>query len=58
MNKNKMGVACSAHGGDKMRTKFLLESLNGKDHLEDLNIDEKVIYKLVSANYDCIGFIQ
>lgn len=49
-----MGVACSTHGGDKMRTEFLLESLNGKDHLEDLNIDEK----LISANYDCIGFIQ
>jgi hypothetical protein len=36
------------HGGDEKCVKnFGLESLKGRDHLEDLGIDGKIILKLI-----------
>jgi hypothetical protein len=36
-----MSGACSKHGGGKreMRAEILLDSLKGRDHLEDLRVD-------------------
>jgi hypothetical protein len=43
-----MGRACIMHGRDeKIHTKFWLEKLKGKDHLEDLGIDGKIILELI-----------
>jgi hypothetical protein len=33
----------------EMRTKFCLESLKGRDHLEDLGADERIILKSISG---------
>jgi hypothetical protein len=38
-----MGRAHSKHGRDKMHKIFLLGNLKGRDHLEDLGIDGKII---------------
>jgi hypothetical protein len=43
-----------------MHTKSLLENPNGKDHLEDLDADERTIQKRILNKLDgkfCIGFI-
>jgi hypothetical protein len=43
-----MGRACSARGRDeKMRIKFRLESLNERDHSEDLGADVMIILKSI-----------
>jgi hypothetical protein len=38
-----MGGACSMHGDIKMRTKFWLENLKGRDHLEDVGKDGTIL---------------
>jgi hypothetical protein len=38
-----MGRACSTHGRDEMHTKFWLENMKGRDHMEDLGIDGNLI---------------
>jgi hypothetical protein len=38
-----MGGACGTHGRDEVHTKFWSENLKGRDHLEDLGIDGKMI---------------
>jgi hypothetical protein len=40
---NDMGWACSAHGKIEMHTKFWLGSLKGRDHLEDLAVEGRMI---------------
>jgi hypothetical protein len=46
-----MGGACSAHGIDKKTLKFSLENLKGRDHLEDLGADGRVILKWMLGKY-------
>jgi hypothetical protein len=42
-----MGRACTMHGGDeKCVQNFELGNLKGRDHSEDLGIDERIILKL------------
>jgi hypothetical protein len=36
-----------------MRTKFLLGSLKGKDHSEDIGIDGKIILKWFTRKLSC-----
>jgi hypothetical protein len=44
-----MGRACSTHAGDyEIHTKFLLASLLGRDHSEDLGIDGSIMLKNAS----------
>jgi len=38
-----MGGTCSMRVTREMHTKFLSESLKGRDDLEDLGVDERVI---------------
>lgn len=41
-----MGGACSQHGGDKKLSKwFWLESLQGRRHWEDQDVDERLIIR-------------
>jgi hypothetical protein len=50
--EGKMGGACSMCGGDeKMRTKFWLESLKGRDHSEDLGVDRVIILKWILGKW-------
>jgi hypothetical protein len=50
MIKSRM-MRCAVHVARikrlEMRTNFLLENLNGRDHSEDLGIDGKIILKLI-----------
>jgi hypothetical protein len=34
---------CSTHGGDEFHAEFLSGSLNGKDNLEELEVDASII---------------
>jgi hypothetical protein len=38
-----MKGACITHGDEKMNTKFLLESLKGRENEEGLGIDGRII---------------
>jgi hypothetical protein len=40
--KDGMGGTRSARGGDKKCVQFWLESLKGRDHLEDMGIDGRL----------------
>jgi hypothetical protein len=42
-----MGGACSTDGRDEMHTIFWLENLTGRDHLEDLGVDGKIILEWI-----------
>jgi hypothetical protein len=37
------GGAFDTHGGIKMHTKFWLENLTGRNHYEELRVDEKTL---------------
>jgi hypothetical protein len=39
----------------RIHTTFYLEALKGRDHLGDLNVDEKMILKLILKKYGCEG---
>jgi hypothetical protein len=42
--ENEMGGACSTNGRDeKCVQKFWSENLKGRDHLEDLGVDGRII---------------
>jgi hypothetical protein len=46
-----MDGACSKHERDeKMHTKFWLGILNGRDHLEDVGVDGRIILEWVLRN--------
>jgi hypothetical protein len=38
---------CSVNGDTKLYVKFLLGSLKGRDHLEDLSTDVRMILRLI-----------
>jgi hypothetical protein len=42
IKEDGMGRACSTHGKDKCRN-FWLGNLKGRDHMEDLGVDERII---------------
>jgi hypothetical protein len=42
-----MGSTCSMHGRDDIHTVFGLENLNGRDCLEDLGIDGRIILEWI-----------
>jgi hypothetical protein len=44
IKEDEMGGACGVHGRDE---KCKMESLKGRDHLEGLGIDERVVLKRV-----------
>jgi hypothetical protein len=46
INEDEMGGACSTHGKD-MHTVLLFGNLKGRDHLEDVGIDGKVILEWI-----------
>jgi hypothetical protein len=44
----KMGGTCSTHGrNQETQIKYWSENLKGKDHLEDLGIDERKLLKWI-----------
>jgi hypothetical protein len=42
-----LGRACSTHGRDEKYIHFSLKTLNGRGHLRDLDIVEKIILKWI-----------
>jgi hypothetical protein len=42
-----MNKACDMHGRDEKYTTFWSVNLEGRDHLEDLGIDGKIILKRI-----------
>jgi hypothetical protein len=46
--ENETGGACSSHG-EMRNTIFWLENLKGRDHLEDLDVDGKIILEWISG---------
>jgi hypothetical protein len=43
-----VGGSCSTHGGGQgIYTKFWLENLNGRDNLEELGINGKIIFEWI-----------
>jgi hypothetical protein len=49
MKEDEMGGECSMYGGMRMHTKFRLGSMKGRDHLEDLGIDGRIILELTKG---------
>jgi hypothetical protein len=48
IKETEMGGPRSTHGRDeKMHITFWLENLNGRKHLEDLNVDGKIILEWI-----------
>jgi hypothetical protein len=45
VTEDEIGGACKAHRGDGNCVHYLLESLKGRHHSEDLGVDEKIILK-------------
>jgi hypothetical protein len=47
MKENEVGGACNTHGRDEKWIKKLWSvNLNGRDHLEDLGVDRRIILEL------------
>jgi hypothetical protein len=46
IEKNEMGVACSAYG-EKVYTEFCWGNLRERDHLEDPGVDGKIILRWI-----------
>jgi hypothetical protein len=42
-----MGGIWSTHGKDEIHTIFWLENLKGRDHLEDLDVERKIILEWI-----------
>jgi hypothetical protein len=42
-----MGGTCSAQGGEVRYTRFLSENLKGRENLENLSVDERIILKFI-----------
>jgi hypothetical protein len=48
-----MGTACSMHGRYEEHIKRVcLEDLKGRNHLEDLDVDGRMMLKLIMENWD------
>jgi hypothetical protein len=47
-----VGKACSTHGGIKIHTKCSPENLKGTDHFGYLDIDGRIILKLILKKQD------
>jgi hypothetical protein len=45
MKEGEVGSACSMHGRDEMHSKFLSENLKGRDQLENLLVNGRIILK-------------
>jgi hypothetical protein len=43
MKENEMGWVCTAHGEMRNAYNFFLESLKGRDHLEGIVVDVRII---------------
>jgi hypothetical protein len=49
-----MGGACNTDGRDKKFIQyFSWKNLKGRDHLEDLRVDEKIILECMSEKFGC-----
>jgi hypothetical protein len=48
-SRRMVSGACSIHEAIRMHTKFWSENLMGRDHSEDVGIDEKVILEWILA---------
>jgi hypothetical protein len=46
-----MGCSCSTYGREKMHIMFRLENLKGRGHLEDLDVDGKMILERILRKY-------
>jgi hypothetical protein len=56
-----MGGACSMHGRQEMHAKFRFGKLKGRNHLEDLGTDGRIISKWILKKQGVkvwIGFIS
>jgi hypothetical protein len=47
VKEDKMGGACSTHRDWEMHTKLWSKNLKGRDHMENLGVDEKVILEWI-----------
>jgi hypothetical protein len=45
--KDEMSQACSTHGSNEMYTEFWSGNLKGRDHMEDLGVDGRIIIEWV-----------
>jgi hypothetical protein len=52
MEKNEMGGACSAYGGEQGVYKVLLGKHKGKNQLGDPGIDGKIILRWIFSKWD------
>ena len=53
IEKNEMGVACSAYGGEKRRIQgFWWGNLRERDHLGDPGVDGRIIFRLIFRKWD------
>jgi len=41
------GRACSTHGRGEIETIFRLGKLEGRDHSEDIGVDEKILERML-----------
>jgi len=49
LSENEVGGTCSTHSGDEKCSTFMSENLDGKVHLGDPDMDERIILKLTST---------
>ena len=47
-----MGGACGTYGGEEMYTGFWWGDLRERDQLEDLDVDGRIILKLIFRKWD------
>jgi hypothetical protein len=53
IENNEVGRACSVYGGKgEMHTGFWWKNLGGRDHMEDLGIDGRILLKWIFRKWD------